>query len=324
MKEEKDSEPKLIQYLLDKEEIVLPTFCLKQNMIKELESILREGKPLLVSKFFKRVNENFEDYISRDEINKLFDNINKLSNNEKFQQKISEDDKKIIEFLSKNQNLNSSDYLKILGQEYFIIQVVEELEKTDNLPNILKIPLIMWLFLNLYELILFVVDRRLFEYLKNTDKKDDKDIKRFLKINRKNKDHAMPENINKILTKILDLKEENNSIFVRISKAKLIRNKIAHANLFYDSEKNKLVSSNFEEYQAEDFLKGYYTLVNFLIEWNKAELGGKIDAKILVDYLKKMFHYLYAAYLRIERAGLRKEFYAHIIILKKETGINND
>jgi len=324
MNEERDSEPKLIQYLLDKEEIVLPTFCLKQKMILELENTLRRGMPFLVSKFFKGVNENFDDYISVEAINKLFKKIEELSNNEKFQQKISEDDKKIIEFLSKNQNLNSSDFLKILGQEYFTIQVVEELEKTDNLPNILKIPLIMWLFLNLYELILFNVDRRLFEYLKNTDKKDDEDIRRFLKINRENKDHAMPENINKILTKILDLKEENNSIFGRISKAKLIRNKIAHANLFYDSEKNKLVSSNLEEYSAEDFLKGYYTLFNFLIELNKAQLGGKIDAKILIDSLKKMFHDLSSQYLRIERAGLRKEFYSYIIILKKETGINND
>jgi len=325
MKEEKDSAPKLIQYLLDKEEIVLPIVCLKQKMILELEDTLRKGRPFFVSEFFKNVNENFDDYISTDGINKLFDKINELSNNEKFQQKLSEDDKKIIEFLIKNTNLNNLDCLQIIGQEFFSIRVAEELEKIDNLPNILKMALLMWCFVNLYELTLVNVDRRLLVYLKKNNKNEDNDIKRFLSINRKDyKDHATAELINKVFCKILGLREENTSIFGKSSKPKLIRNKISHSNLFYDSEKNKIVLLNSQEYSIEDFLKEYYALFNFLIEWVKTGLGGKFDDKMLIDSLKKMFHALSSDYLRIERGGLKREYQLYIIKLKKEAGINND
>jgi len=325
MNEEKDSEPKLIQYILDKEGIVLPRFCLKQKMISELEDKLREGKPSLISKFFKNVNKNLDDYISIDEINKLFDKIKELSKNEKFQQKISEDDKKIIEFLIKNTNLNNLDVLEIIRQEYFTVQVAEELEKADNLSNILKMALLMWCFVNLYELILVNVDRRLLVYLKKNNKNEDNDIKRFLSINRKDyKDHATAELINKVFCKILGLREENTSIFGKSSKPKLIRNKISHSNLFYDSEKNKFVLLNSQEYSIEDFLKEYYALFNFLTEWIKTGLGGKFDEEILIDSLKKMFHALSSKYLKIERGGSKRGYQSYISKLKKEAGINND
>jgi len=326
MKEEKDSEPKLIQYLLDKREIVLPRVCLKQKMILELDDISRKGMPFLVSKFFKRVNENFDDYISVEDINKLFKKIEELSNNEKFQQKLSEDDKQIIEFLTKNTNLNNLDVLKIIGQEYFTIQVAEELEKTDNLPDILKMALLMWCFVNIYELTLVNVDKRILVYLEKNNKNEDNDIKRFLSVNRKDyKDHATAELINNVFCKILNLKEENNSIFGKSSKPKLIRNKISHSNLFYDSEKNKIVLLNSEEYSIEDFLKEYYTLFNFLAEWIKTGRGGKFDEKMLIDSLKKMFHALSSDYLKIERSGELKKMYCYYIIKwKKEAGIKNE
>jgi hypothetical protein len=326
MKGKGDLEPKLLQYMLDKEYIVLPTICLKQKMILELECILRKGNPTLLSNFFKKVNKNFDNYISVKNIKKLFKKIKELSRNENFQKKISEDDKKIIEFLFKNTNINILDVLQIIGQGYFTLQVAEELEKTDNLSNILKMALLLWCFVNIYELILVNVDRRLLLYLKNNHYDKDPNIERFLnKVNREHyKDHATADLINKVFCKILNLKEENTSIFGQSSKSKLIRNKISHSNLFYDSEKNKIVLINSQEYSIKDFLGEYYKLFIFLVEWINRELGENSDDEMLVVSLKKLFHAISSSYLKIERGGSRKSFFSYIIKLKKQAGINDD
>jgi len=185
--------------------------------------------------------------------------------------------------------------------------------------------LLLWCFVNLYELVLANVDRRLSVYLKNNNHYKDPDVERFLRINRDEyKDHATAELINKVLCKILNLKEENDSIFGKSSKPKLIRNKISHSNLFYDSEKNEIVLLNSQEYSIEDFLKEYYRLFNFLMEWSIYGLGGKFDDKMMVSSFRKVCRALSSEYLKKERGGLWREFSLYMIKLKKEAGIEHD
>jgi hypothetical protein len=326
MNEEKNIEPKLVQYIIDRQEIALPMALLKQKMILEAENALNSTDPLIVSHFFKNVSKNLDGYVSSEDIIKLTKKLKELSMNEKFKQKISEDDKRIIKFLVENTSLTNLDIIEIMGQEYFTIQVAEELEETKDLPNTIKMALFLWCFVNIYEIILINVDRRLFAYIKNNNIKESNNIKRFLDIDRKeHKDHATAGLINKVFCEILDLKEENNSIFGKDSKPKLIRNKISHSNIFYDTEENKIKLSNGEEYSIEDFLNEYYALFNFLMEWINIGLGKELDDKIIFNTLKKTFHALSSHYLRIERGDpLKRGFYSYIIKIKKEAGVEDE
>ena len=315
-------EAELVQHILEKEEIVLPTVILCQKMILELEEALRKEKLLYVSKFFKKVYENFDEYINIEGVDKLFELIEKTSKEINSQYQVSKDDKKIIEFLVNKTKIKNIDVLEIVGQQYFTFQVAKELEKNiDNLSNILKITLFMWCFVNTYELVLHNVDRRLLFYLENYKTKD-RNIKRFLKIKRDEyKDHATVDLINKVFCTLLRIKEENNSIFGKTSKPRLIRNKISHSNIFYDSGKNKIILLGGQEYDIKDFLEEYYKIFNFLVTWINEALGDGFNKEDVISDMKDYFKVLSSEFLKYERRGLNKDYSTYIINLKKEAGV---
>lgn len=315
-------ETKLIRYLLEKEEIILPTILLKQKAILELEQNLKKGRPLSVAQFFKKVYDNFDEYIDIKGVDKLFKIIKEISEMGNSYHKTSEDDKKIIEFLVKETEIEYTHILEIIGQWYFILQVAGELEKSANkLPDVLKIALFMWCFVNIYELVLHEIDRRLLAYFK-TQNYESKNVKKLKKVKReKYGEHATAGLINNIFREILNMKEDNNSIF---GKSRLIRNKISHSNMFYDSEKREIILLNGKKYTVDDFLNEYYKVFNFLCTWINKALGGEFSKERIISDIKKYFKALSIAFLNIERNGLlRKAYSAYILKLKKEAGIKN-
>lgn len=316
-------ETKLIGYLLEKEEIILPTILLKQKAILELEQNLKKGRPLSVAQFFKKVYDNFDEYIDIKGVDKLFKIIKEISEMGNSYHKTSEDNKKIIEFLVKKTEIGYTHILEIVGQRYFILQVAGELEKSANkLPDVLKIALFMWCFVNIYELLLHEIDRRLLAYFK-TQNYESKNVKKFLKKVKREKygEHATAGLINNIFCEILNMKEDNNSIF---GKSRLIRNKISHSNMFYDSEKREIILLNGKKYTVNDFLNEYYKVFDFLCSWINKALGEEFSKERIISDMKKYFKALSSSFLDIERNGLlRKVYGAYILKLKKEAGIKN-
>ena len=201
---------------------------------------------------------------------------------------------------------------------------MDELEKSGNkLPKILKIALLMWCFVNIYELILHEVDRRLLSYLKHKEYKNG-DIRAFIKKVKRDeyKYHATAGLINKALCIILNLQEGNNSIFGKSAKPKLIRNKISHSNMFYDSEKNKIISLNGQEYSVKEFLDEYYRIFDFLFNWINGALNSKFSKEKIISDIKEYFKALSSESLKVERNGsLKKAYSGYIIKLKKEVGV---
>jgi len=318
-------EAKLVRYILERKEIVLPTILLKQKAIPELERALRTARPLPVSQFFKKIYNNFDEYIDVKGLDKLFNLIGEVSKLENFQHEVSEDDERIINFLVNETKLKNTEILELLGQQYFLIQVVGELEKSaDKLLDILKITLFMWCFVNTYELVLHEVDRRLLSHLKKQKNKDPLFNEFINKVKREEyKDHATAGLINKVLCKLLHLQEDNNSIFGKSSKPKLMRNKISHSNMFYDSEKNKLVLLDGQEFTIDDFLNEYYRIFNFLFCWINKGLDNEFNKERIISDMKKSFKALSSKYLQIERGSLSKIYSSYIIKLKKEVGVKN-
>ncbi len=322
-----EEEAKLIQYILKEFGINPHSILLKQETTHEIERVLRTEQLDELLKFIKTFCDDPEKYINVNGIDHCSELIKNISENVEFQKrKISEDDEKIINFLVENTTLELKDFLDMFGQLYFILQVTDQLEKTKNLSYVLKMSLLMWCFVNLYELILLNIDRRLRSYLqKNSEKNGDNYIKKFLEIARERpKDHATTGLINKVLCEILSLNEENNSIFGKNSKPRIIRNKIAHYNLFYDSEKNKLVSSNFEEYSVEDFLENYYLLSNFLLRsFNMMVANNKFDKDTMIQFFKETFckWYHYHILNNIQNPKQAREIYQKLVRkLKKGAG----
>jgi len=53
-------------------------------------------------------------------------------------------------------------------------------------------------------------------------------------------DHGTAGQLNVVLSLILEGSENNTSIIGSNSECKIIRNKISHSNIFYDSDKNTI------------------------------------------------------------------------------------
>jgi len=184
------------------------------------------------------MNNNFK-YIRRDFLNDL-----KNRDSEKI---LSDTDKKIINLLAK-ESIESD-----LKSELFLFDVVFQLKILEK--KIKKYPelwdyLLLHVFCDLYELTLYIIDRKLVSYIKN-NKIEDKEISNFLKLNRKGSSHATAEKINKTICKILNLSEDNDSIFGSHSKTREIRNAVNHAN--FDTVTNYNLKENYNRVYA--FLK---------------------------------------------------------------------
>jgi hypothetical protein len=286
--------PQIIKYLLEKKEIKIPLNFLKQKAITELDKALSSGRPIYVSGQFKKMHANVEEYFDKDSIDFFLKQVKAVSDQIKEEKpgfKLSEDNKKILNFLSGLKSFDYEDILEMAGPYHFTLEVLSELNNSEeNIPRTIKIVLFMWLFVNSYEMLLHQVDRKLNHYLTPKTKLKGKDVDNFLKINRGGyRSHATAGNINKILSKILNLPEENNSIFGSKSGGKVIRNKISHTNLYYDSEKDKIIALSGEEYTPENFIQQYYEIFYFLYEWINTSIQSKFDRDLFMRDIKKLF-----------------------------------
>lgn len=319
----KNEENSIIKYLIAKKELRIPLKFLRSNSIKELEKVLDSGRALFVSGQYRKMFSNVDYYFNLEEVESLIKIIKELeisSTKEGLITELSPDDEKIISLLATGKKSDIVDFLEMAGPYYFFLEVAQEWENSKlNTPLLIRVVLIMWLFVNTYEILLHQVDRNLLYYL-NSNKhiKKTKNINFFLKNIKRTefKDHATAEKINKVICDILNLKDDNSSIFGRSSKPKVIRNKISHSNMYFDGDTKKIILLSGEEYDLKDFIKQYFEMFNFMTKWlgkyssplNKEQM--RYELQILLKSLSNEF-------LRIER-GSKAQYRDFIIKIKKE------
>ncbi|MEM4153004.1 MAG: hypothetical protein QXK80_02735 [Candidatus Pacearchaeota archaeon] len=322
MKEEKEA--KFVRYIIEKGNIKLPISFFREQFINKLDGALLSGSAYKVHNVFKEFHENFDEFIKKEEINYLIKLINSLEKSFDNKASLSNDDEKIIEFLSKEKNYRIVDFLEMVGPYLYINEVLEEWNRNkENLPELINMVLSTWIFVCLYEMLLHEVDRKLCFIIKRENYKGDF-IEKFLNIKREEyKDHASGGEINKVLCKILKMDHENSSIFGQSSKPRLIRNKISHLNLFYDKDKDKIVLLSGEEYSKEEFLKQMSEMFIFFVSWFKKSMDKDLNEQTVLESLKELMLKLSKEYLKIER-GSKAPFQTYILKLKKEAGINQN
>jgi len=195
----------------------------------------------------------------------LYNDILNKSKNFDFEKFLSDADKKIINLLAKERIENQ------LRGEIFLFNTAIEFYKLDkygeHYPNIRKY-ILLHLIADLYESILYHVDRRLLSYIHRNKRHNDKVVLKFLKINRDEYNHATAGEINQVICKILNLDINNESIFSINSEVKKLRNEVSHANF-----------SEFDNYN----LKEHYGRV-FAFSWalarNEIEGQQKSDTNL--------------------------------------------
>ncbi|MDK2782063.1 MAG: hypothetical protein PWR13_1091 [Archaeoglobi archaeon] len=319
----------IIRYLLEKQEIYLPSAIFKNEMILELESAIKSRNPVVLSRFYKRVSENLEKYIEIEKIKKIVENI--LSYAKKFEEKgkLTEDDYKIINFLVENSFVEAEDSIELCGPLYNLLRVYEELEKEKIKSEYVKMFIMASTFIQLYELTLLLIDRRLYNYIKNKRRQSGnqnnelrKIAEKFLNgVDRKFTEHATAGKINTVLSKFIGISSENESILS--GRLRELRNKLSHANFFYDAESDAVFAGK-AKLTKEEFIEEFYRLFNFVLTWFKlsAKTSNYQDAfDSFIGSLKNTLLNLSKIFLRVERSHLRREFGSLVIEWKK--GLQN-
>lgn len=325
----KDKKSNVITHLLEKNCISLPSVILKNKAIEELERSLK--LPLLMSDFFKNMAKNPNNYIKENVLIIFQTKVEEFKNLYK-DYSISEEDEEIVKFLVREmKDINPIVLLfytlQISGTLIYVSKILKEAYDKELSKN-LSVFIYTNLYVTIYEAILHVVDRALLLIINKKDewKKKNKD---FINNRRDCITHATAGEISKVL-KDLGLKVDN-SIFGNKNEAKTFRNRIAHANIYYDEYEDKIVIG-LERYDFNKFEELFIRLFFFLVKWIEFSLNIENFSKfksIILSELKKLFSELSREFLKIERSGEKRikyyKWYHNLIIeMEKEKNKTSD
>lgn len=327
---------KLIRYLLENEGVPLPESLLRGEVLYEIERTIKH--PALFAETLKWLAKSLPEQLPEEELRKFFYYMQKYDGfTEGYE--LSDDDIKIINFLTDKTETKERYVLEMIGPFYFMGRISDEVSKNEDLPKILAVTSFLYVFTSSYELLLHMVDRRLTYYLTEGEGKDipelksEKVIKNFLKgvENRETKKeymtHATAGELKRVLGVLID-ENLDKSIFGSNSEVKMLRNKISHINLFYDDKLDKIVVGT-REYTYENLLQAYFTIFRFFIIWGKKIFGIEtefdIDRLISQTYsdIRHMLHYMATFWKKIQRSGeMKRIYYAWVIRWTEEAKQN--
>lgn len=223
----------------------------KELVIEELGQV-NVKEPKNFADFLNKVSNEFDKYFDvnllkefKNTKNKIKEDFEKRYNDYKF----NSCDEKIIEFLSKP--VKSSESVKtivssrLLNFFIFIIQVLNEVNN-NNISNSLKSYVLMSLSLHAFEVTLHTLDRFLYHRTNNNEKCTHSKIKSFLDVDRNKEEHANLSQIEKVLGIVIEDESmvDKSTIFENMKKLRVLRNKIAHSQIYYDSGKISLLPMN--------------------------------------------------------------------------------
>jgi len=321
----KEKSTEIVRYLLEKQEIYLPSAIFKNKMIVELEKAISSGNPVVLSRFYGKVAKNLEDHIDIEKTKKMIESIMDYTKHFEEKGKLTDDDYKIINFLVENSFIKAEDSIELCGPLYNLLKVYEELEKEKIKSEYVKMFIMTSTYIQLYELILLQIDRRLRNYIKskglhsyNQNEKLRKIIKNYLKDDRSFMGHATAGKINDVLSRFIGINSRNESILS--GRLKKLRNKLSHANFFYDAESDVIFAGGVE-LTKEEFIGEFCRLFNFVLTWfnlsaKTTNYQDALDSFVLS--LKNTLYDLSNLFLRVERSHLKKVFGSLMIQWKKE------
>lgn len=287
-----------LKEFLEDEELIIHTKLLKHEVMEELERKLRTGSPAVVANFYKRLPNMVDFSILKDISSKI----------EKRIRDIPKDDQRIIEFFVEEvEGRSLKDFMDITGVLIHTLSTVEELEENqESIPKNVTVSTMLWVYLNMYEAILDVMTQELKNYYKS-EEPDSNILQKIDKTIDKGK-HLIAGEIENRLINLNVMKHKNNSILSG-SESRFFRNKLGHANVYFDDEVDELVLTNGSKYTLEEFENEFHKLYNFLLEWLFLMNGKESDIrKTVKEFMEKSKHELSGKLRLIERAGYRREF----------------
>lgn len=295
---------KILHRIEEKRQIRLPSILFNIETLANMDEAIETGNPFVVHKFY----DNYEKYVDKTAFKLLEEEL------EKPRDKLYSKDRELIKKLIEFEDKDSQFFLEISGNLLYISSTLKELEEVEEKGNItenLRVSVLLYCCLNMIELFTSYIGELLKQRIEF--EKKEKDYPGFLEKFKKN-EHAEAGFLKSTLSKFFNL----NDSFMKetmFERNKILRNKISHANLYYDSKKDMIYQSNSKEYPLSQikgdcsYLLDFLLEIIFLMNCSSNDLTKKVD---------ETFKSMAKTYLSFSRAGLQKKFQQVIIKMMKE------
>jgi hypothetical protein len=319
----------LVKYMVEKRYISLPIVLLESNFVIKLNDALLTKNARTVSSFFSNMAEHPKGLLSKKYCDSLFAGVLDLENQRasKYGDLLTENDTKILNWVKTVSKVTIEDFLEITGPLYFLMRAIRDVEGVDeNLKNLRAIVL-FWSYQSLYEMIIYILDRRLVSALKDnkdTVLKRKKEVLNFLNTDRKGSKHATLGKLRSALYALLDIQSDADGLLSTKNDPiapGAVRNYLAHSNVFYDMERKKIVFTGKKEMSYDEFMKSFHHVFSFVAKWLELSTGAtssKASREVRKMFKKSLSEMADFFYDVASSPDLRMRFYQFIITWRDE------
>lgn len=284
--------------------MTIPSGLTKGSWLREFEKRLTN----LTGLWYFVKTTKIDDLITDEDCIALFGGVRAIETEVQGRVALSNGELWTLSFLK---SVNESDFIsfiKMVGPLHYMVSLATDIEKKgDSLTKNLRAALFIYLFQNLYELLLGNIDSCFYVYLERRSEIRGEKINYFRKEfiekrkeARKTKqdigEHATSGVIQGMLREVykqeceskqtpFDVNLLDDTIFNQMTEK--LRNSSAHFNAFYDDQRNKIIFLNGEEMTMDEFIGLYEKLFLYLTTWMNLYLSGAKDGQAFANKIKE-------------------------------------
>ena len=182
---------------------------------------------------------------------------------------------------------------------------MDDLNRAKYLRKTIRISALLWVHLNIVEILNKCVAEQIQIWI-DKNKVETTVAKSYLKMFKPNKHPELGRTID-IMINLNLLDKKDDSVF---NSNHFIRNKLSHANLFYDPGKKTIMLNDGTEYPFNEFKKDLRDLYNFLKEYIVALNNYDTELETVIESALKEITKLFK---RIHRDGNLKRAYGQVM-----------
>jgi hypothetical protein len=279
--------------LEERRRILFPLTVLKSEKLNKLDEFLDKRNELGLKSFWSDL-ENIEG----------MDYLRVLSEELKEKRNVSQDDMELIKSITEDYKTYKPSF-DISGSVGVFLQIErcsEEISK-KNLPNSLRIPLLFWLYLTFIE---SAVNDLSEIFLEIANKRKDIKFAREFEKNLNRGEHFLFSQLRRYAIS-WGYTEEKKKTFLHKSN---LRNEIAHANIWYDESRNKILLRGRMELSTEEFIKEFLRVYDFFKELIFHLNNCQSD---LTEEIRELTKKVSREFLKISRSGPKKQIWKNEI-----------
>lgn len=250
-----------IEKFMQKKEMLVHSHIFEDKLVNELDEAMEKG-PHAIRKFSESMREEIADNVDGEGLSELQEFAEKRDKD-----LIESQDSDIIKFYTEDADkIDLEDIVNVSGLLINVLKVVDELDlRSYSIPKNVKSSSFFWLYLNMYEAILDIFTKSLYEfYTENSNLRDDEIIDK-ISDTIESGQHMAAGRLSSEL-EFLDVIDRDKPSLVS-GRAKTMRNRVGHANVFFDDGKDEFVFADGERYDYSDFKEEFEYILQFLLEF---------------------------------------------------------